>query len=294
MLFGSPQLLKITNNNTGVIHYKTTDTIGEYFFRTSLGTYTIDVVLPSLYWESCQNQQTVVFTQPFDTSSLDFALQATTLCPILNVDLSTPFLRRCFGNTYTIQYCNEGTIAAQNAYVELTLDPYMVYQNSSIPYSQQNGQVYRFDLGTVGTDTCGSFWISVLLDCDSTFLGQNHCIEAHIYPDSICLPSLWDGPIAKVQGNCEGDSIHFFIDNLGTDLSAPLEYIVIEDDIILRQDDYVLRGGEQDTVKQIARPGSSYRIVVEQPLGYPSVLGDPSSSIAIDGCRTNPDGTFNT
>ncbi|MCP4442727.1 MAG: T9SS type A sorting domain-containing protein, partial [Aureispira sp.] len=46
--------------------------------------------------------------------------------------------------------------------------------------------------------------------------------------------------------------------------------------------------------KQIARPGSSYRIVVEQPLGYPSVLGDPSSSIAIDGCRTNPDGTFNT
>lgn len=292
--FGSPQLLKISNSNTGVISYETTDTTGNYFFKASLGTYTIDVVSPSVYWQSCQNQQTVVFSQPFDTTNLDFALQPTVLCPILNVDLSTVFLRRCFDNTYTIQYCNEGTAAAQNAYVELTLDPYMVYQNSSIPYSQQNGQVYRFDLGTIDTDTCGSFWITVLLDCDSTFLGQNHCVEAHIYPDSICIPTLWNGPIAEVQGICNGDSIHFFINNLGADMTTSLEYIVIEDDIILRQDDYVLRGGEQYTLKQAAREGSSYRIIVEQALGYPRILGDPSSSIVIDGCVPNPDGSFNT
>jgi len=55
--------------------------------------------------------------------------------------------------------------------------------------------LYSFDLADIDVGKCGSFQIDVYVDCDSTQIGQTHCVEAHIYPDSICTPALplWDG-----------------------------------------------------------------------------------------------------
>src|SRR5690606_41927201 len=66
----------------------------------------------SEYWEPCQNQLTVSLQNSYDTLTINFPVQKTSDCSSLHVDVSTPFLRRCFSNTYFVQYCNQGTQAA--------------------------------------------------------------------------------------------------------------------------------------------------------------------------------------
>ena len=150
-----------------------------------------------------------------DTAAIDIPLIGAFLCPILNVDISTPFLRRCYDNTYHVYYCNEGTEMAEAAYIEIDFDEYLTVNSSTLPWSNQDGQTFTFDIGDVEIGECGNFQISTYLDCDNTLLGQTHCVEAHAYPDSICLPpnTLWDGSTIVVDGECEADSVRFEIRN---------------------------------------------------------------------------------
>ena len=67
------------------------------------------------------------------------------------------FLRRCFESTYAVQYCNYGTTVAEDAYVDVILDPDMIFLNSSIPLSSQMGDTLNFDLGDVELGACQVF-----------------------------------------------------------------------------------------------------------------------------------------
>ena len=97
----------------------------------------------------CNSPATVSITAFYDTLSLDFPAQAIADCPYLTVDISAPFLRRCFDNNYYVHYCNDGTVTANDATVEVTLDPYLTYNSSTLPLASQNGNTLTFDIGDV-------------------------------------------------------------------------------------------------------------------------------------------------
>jgi uncharacterized repeat protein (TIGR01451 family) len=203
----------------------------------------------------------------------------------MTVDISAPFLRRCFDNNYYVHYCNEGTVTAEDASVEVVLDPNFTYVSSSIPPASQNGNTLTFNLGDVAVNDCGNFHITANLSCDSTILGQTHCTSAHISPDSLCPPlpdPLWNGSSIETDVTCNGDSVTFTITNVGTgDMPAPLSYIIIEDEIVLMSDEFQLPAGQSATVT-LPASGSTLRLEAQQAAAHPS--GFASTGATIEGC----------
>lgn len=266
--------------------YGLTDQAGNYEVRVDTGQYTVRPLQPNIYWTNCLPEQQIQFSAPFDTATIDFPFAVTFSCPLLRVDVSTPFLRRCYENIYYVDYCNEGTEPAKKAMVEVALDPAFIAESSEPAWSSREGQLLRFEVGDVEVGTCGRITISGRLDCDNTVLGQSHCVTAQVYPDTLCTPPgiNWDGSSIEVNGQCVGDSIQFHIRNVGDgNMLEELRYIVIEDLIIHRSGYFQLSTAEELTVS-VPATGATYRLEAEQAEGHP---GSSSPSVTVEGCRLN-------
>jgi len=292
---GEPDLDRILVEAVGNrTWYGTTDTLGNYCIKVDTGTYVVTANVP-LYWQTCSNVVTTVpLTSPFVNDTIDFPFQAQIDCPLMRVDLSAPLLRSTIGSNYTVSYCNEGTLEATNVVVDVEIDPNLTVLNTSIPFSSVINNKYSFNIGTVARGACGSFRIRVLVN-NIAILGQTHCSEAHIYPDSLCLPSVWTGPIIDASATCQNDSIFFKLENIGGGLFNSETYYVFEDHVIMRTGNtgnLPVTGSFDLTIP--ADTGKTYRISVSQNLGYPKLLGDTIASAVVEGCIPYLDGTFNT
>ncbi|BDS14912.1 DUF7619 domain-containing protein [Aureispira anguillae] len=264
----------------------TTNANGEYTIEVDTGTYSVSSPVVSPYWQFCQNPQTVTFNNFYSQDTVDFAVQLLDTCVYMEVDIAAAYLRRCFPSTYFVKYNNWGTKAAQNVYVELTLDPYLTFDSSSIPLTSQIDNVYRFDVGTVPILGGGQFEVYVTVDCDSTLLGQTHCTEAHIYPDTICIPNYWNGPIIQASSTCANDSVTFRIRNVGTNMQTAHNYSIIEEHVMIQAAPFQLGGGIDQYITVPAAPGATYRLEANQALGYPPLLGDPIAISNNVACNT--------
>ncbi|NRA48337.1 MAG: hypothetical protein HRU12_04330, partial [Phaeodactylibacter sp.] len=266
--------------------YALTDSAGQFIRRLNAGTYNPIIYPMGAYWAVCPpDPELSVNTE--DTLDVKFPVQAIVECPEMHVDISAPFLRRCFESRYTVRYCNRGTVPADNAYVEVTLDDRLFYQGASTAGTQLEDQVYQFPVGRVDVGECGRFTIDVKVDCDDTLLGETHCTTARIYPDSICIPTDgWSGASMEAVGTCLGDSVQFTLKNVGTAPSAPnLQYLVIEDQVILLQGTYELGPGEEAIVA-LAANGGTYRIEAEQEPNHP---GNDQPTATVEFCGSFPD-----
>lgn len=264
--------------------YALTDSAGRYSIPVDTGSYVLTASPPSPYHEVCEEFMPVTL-ESNDTIPIDFPSQALADCPYLTVDIATPLLRRCFENIYTVQYCNYGAVIAEDAYIEVSLDPHMQYLSSTLPLSGQNGNLLRFDLGDVDINECGNFQIAIHLDCDSTVLGQTHCVEAHIFPDSLCIPpsAEWDGSTIEVDAACQGDSVVFLLHNTGSGaMSQQRQYIIIEDDIVLMQGNFQLDAGQSETIA-VDAAGATFHAEAQQSPGHPA--GIASTGATIEGCN---------
>lgn len=264
--------------------FAATDSTGHYQLGdVPAGDYQLSVVPLSGIWEPCP---AVVPVGIPDTGSTeiqqDFSIQALVDCPFMTIDLSTPLLRRCFENTYTVYYCNNGSIAADSAFVEITLDPALDFNGANIPFTQ-NGDVLHFPLGTVAALECGSFQFTVTPDCDSTVIGQTLCVDAIVFPDTICNPPLnWSGATLVGSAACESDSIRFTLRNIGTAPSTPaLDFIVVDDHVIMMQTPLpsLAPGGEY--IAATPANGSNWRFMAEQEPNHP---GNEPVSVGVEGC----------
>ncbi len=102
-------------------YYRVTDENGAYSFGLPEGTYTIRLLPKNELWNVCNDPIEINMTEGSQIVQ-DFIANVTVDCPLIKSDISTPFLRRCFDNTYTLFYENQGTIVAENAYVVVDLD----------------------------------------------------------------------------------------------------------------------------------------------------------------------------
>jgi len=266
-------------------YYSFTDAHGQYDLAVDTGAWVISVLPPSGYWAACSDAIPVWMQDFGETILLDMPVQAAYHCPLMQVDMTTPFLRRCFENTYTVRYYNFGTALAENVRVAVMPDAYLTPTGSSFPYTSA-GDTLLFDLGAVPPLHGGSFTFTALLDCDSTVLGQTHCSEVFILPDSLCysINPDWDGAALEVSGYCAGDSVVLHIANTGLGMQNPVTYVITEDQVIFRQAQLFLGAG-QDTTFVLYPGGATVTLIVAQTEGFP---GNGTPTLVIEGCGGFP------
>jgi len=275
-------------------YFNTMDSLGNYVAYLDTGSYVVTIESPGPYWTVCPPVQTVTIDTGYNLQTLNWTIEPSILCPLLQVDLSAPFLRMTGGGSaYTVSYCNAGTAMANNAYVEVELDPFLNVLSTSVPIASQVNNTYTFNLGDIPENYCSSFDIQVIVDTTATFQ-QTHCSEAHIYPDSICDPTIWAGARLVVEANCANDSVMFTITNNGAAMAQALDYYVFEDNIMMLQTPFTLGAGQTMNITRAAEEGHTYRLSATQETGYPAILGDPLATAVSEGCNPRSDGTFNT
>ncbi len=269
------------------VFYGVTDENGYYNIELNTGNYTLEVILNNGYWLPCTEEYTANIGNA-DSLSFDFPLQTLIACAYLEVDISAPSLVPCQNQNYTVEYCNYGPTEATDAYVEVVLDPGFTIVSTELPFSVIGTDSLSFELGNIPVGQCESFEIGINLSCN-VLEGATHCVSAHIFPDSICLPldPLWDGSSIEVTGECDGDFIEYRISNLGDgDMMASQDFIIIEDHIIYRIGGFQLESGEQMVVPQMAN-GKFSRIEVEQSPFHPG-MNFPNASVEACGDSGEP------
>lgn len=279
----------LTARNGSNEYYATTHNNGGYELYAPQGNYDVWLKAPNPLWDICPDTIFGLQLSTFDTDTILFTASAQTDCPLMEVELSTPFLRRCFDNNYYIvHYCNNGTVTAENAHLDVAFDPYFSISASSLPWSGVNGNTYNFDLGDVPAGYCGDFIVLFTLSCDAT-LGQTHCTTAHIFPDTLCDTQAWGGDLELV-GACSGDDVVFTVTNHGLPMTEAVDYVVIEDVMVqlVSNNSIQLNANESQTITVPAN-GSTWRLEVGQPVGYP---WNTVTSTAVEGCGENSQGVF--
>lgn len=271
--------------------YSVTDADGQYEIGVPLGLYVIKVLVPNGLWGICTNAVPVDVVTPGQiVAGGDFAAQAIFTCPALEINLGVDKLRRCFDqNFYQLQYCNKGTQKAMDAYVTVALDPFLTQVGSSMPFTDLGSNVFRFEVGDLEVGECGSLNIEVFVNCNAA-LGQTHCTEAYIYPDTLCMPPGvgWYGTSLQVSSNCQSDSLRFSITNT-VDVITALNYVVVEDGVMFR---WAFSSGlSAGETMEVAVPanGSTWRLEVQEQLNqvYSQWFG-----LSVEGCTANA--TFST
>lgn len=274
-------------------YFGATDEQGNFHIPVESDNYQVSLI-PRVedYWQSCvPGGYFVNLNTPYDSAVLNFPVFQAIDCPFLEVDVTAPYLQYCSQVEYTIHYRNLGPGTGQNVYVEAILGNTLSFISSSIP-AEVSGNTITFQLGSVPGGTGeGSFTFLTSVPCSGILVGAAALVEARIFPNESCVSPdpEWDGSNVTVSAQCETDSIRFFIRNTGTgDMNDPGDYIIIEDQVLLFQEQFQLDAGME---KQQAVPagGATYRIVAEQSAFHP---GKSYPTIAVEGCTTA--GTYST
>lgn len=280
----SNYFLRLTNGST--ILTIPANAQGGYATYLDTGTYQIDLFSPSPYHQLCIASSSVTIAPGGGTVVFDLPVQVTAYCPYLTVDIGAPVLVHCDDNYYSVQYCNFGTVAANNAQISVMVDPLFLVDSTTHPLDSQVNNTYYFSISSLGINQCGNFQIYGQLDtaCNINLVGQTYCATAQIIPDTIC--GLWSGPNLEVEGICTGDSVSFRIVNNGDQaMSMPEPYLVIEDNIILQTGSPIsLNVGAATPWFSFYANGATYRTEINQVAGNPWNL---KASATVAGCLSN-------
>ncbi|MBK7408586.1 MAG: T9SS type A sorting domain-containing protein [Saprospirales bacterium] len=275
----------VTGIVSGKTYTATSDANGQFEINLCIVDTLVEVSLdvPFNYGQACPTTYSVSFVPGVTQLQIqDVPVQLDEECPLLAVDIAAPFLRLCFENYYAVSYANLSDQVVEGAYVEVALDQALAFTSADLPEMALGNNTYSFEIGELQPGQYGSFQIYADLDCNAE-MGATHCSEAHIYPDTLCpMPSNWSGANIEVDGYCENDSIHLIIRNTGVgDMTAPLEFIVVEDVIMYNQDNFDLDASATEVVLHMPGNGATWRLEAEQEPGHPY---PGSVAVAVEGC----------
>ena len=243
--------------------------------------------------ETCFRQCVDNFTFNFADSnsvfiSIGLRCQESPNCPVMETDVFVTGIRPCIPSGYCfVAYRNSGTATADSASITVSVDTALIVTGASQPWTSRVGNVFTYQLGQVQGGQSGNFSLFVEAPCDDP-AGTTYCVEARAYPDTLCQVNTenWDGSEIKVEAECLGDSVQFRIRNIGTgDMQQALEYIVIEDNVLLMSSpgSFQLSAGAT-TIIMLPATGAFYRLEATQSSGYPG-LSDPVAWV--EGCAPN-------
>ncbi|MCC7245413.1 MAG: T9SS type A sorting domain-containing protein [Saprospiraceae bacterium] len=277
LAFTEPRLpgfkVKSTATN-GAVRYGMSGADGYYRILTQAGDYTLTAIPPNDLWESCTITANVPNTQNSgNIGGKNIAIKAAVVCPRLEVNIATSILRRCFDTRMAINWRNTGTAPAPDSRLQVVLDPYLDLLASSFPVNAQSGDTLWYDLGTIPVNASETIYLDLNVSCDAA-LGQTHCTEAHITPDTSCL--TWQGAILKTRMECLGDSVLLEIKNTGaSDMTSPRKWQVWRqvdvtfDSLLVAEGNFFLTTGSTFTHKIAATNDAFLMLRAPQEADYP-------------------------
>ena len=268
--------VEVTNTQFGLSQTVSTDALGYYtavgFFDPNLPNMGFELSLSNAPASILPCGDPVVVPVPSGASSVTADLPVTleTDCQALWVDIGAPTFRPCMNSTMTVQYCSFSGFLIAGASVEVTFDDSLSVLGSSLPWTSVVGNTYTFDIGDVDPADCGSFTVSVQVNC-GVQVGESLCSEALIFPAENCDAgaSSWTGASIRVESACETDQVRFTIHNIGTgDMAGQLDFIIVEDVVMYMSTPFELpQGGQTDIF--VPATGATWRLEAEQEPGHP-------------------------
>lgn len=174
----------IRARNNAMTRYATTGADGRFSIRLDGDDAELTVIAPNGLWASCATAYNADFSAS-DTVDIDPLEKQLAQCPALLLDGSTPFLRRCFDNTYVFSWRNTGTAPARQTVMKVLLDKYFTLVSASLPVLSQTGQLLTFDLGDIQPGAWQQLSLTVNVSCDAA-LGEKHCLSASLEAEETC------------------------------------------------------------------------------------------------------------
>ncbi len=268
------------------------DEVGAYQLPVDTGNYTVHLTPQSPYWEPCENDINVNFTAFQQADTIDFSIAPAIDCPAMVVNLAAPLVRPCLARPVYVSYCNSGPVTATDAYLEVHLDTLLTPTSASTPWDNLSADnVVTWNLGNLDPLACGTITFFVELDCEAP-VGLGYCMEANIFPDTICTPvsTLWSGAFLEVTGACMDDQVNFEIRNIG---EAPMmeqsNFIIVEDAVLRETDETDLLAPDMGQTFEFPGNGATYTLLVDQVENAP---GNSHPMAIIEACGEDDNGEF--
>lgn len=266
--------------------YLKTNQQGEYQIFVAAGNYTLRAFPWNSKFGICgqADRQINLASNTPEVVTEDFVGFSKVNCPQMSVNMSGWNIRPCSTSLIQVFYQNEGTIVAPNAQLKILLDPALALVSAVPPPNSITGNSLTFDLGNIlpsPGNAAQSIQLSVRGDC-ALQIGQQVCVTAAITPNDPCT-AVWSGAVIEVDDECLGDSAVFRIRNIGAGgQDAPLGFVIVEDQIVLRQGTFNLPPGDEQIEKvRIANSASTVAIIADQEPGAP---GDSLVSFSLTNC----------
>lgn len=174
----------VTNLDNGFV--RVTNAIGETSFLLHEGNYVVTTNHRTDLYQPCATEYQFRVDQNLQLTTLEIPLQVIESCADVNIGATTPFLRRCFPNTYNVELYNDGTSAATNLELRVKMDPYFEYLDSDWELLDVTGDIYTFSVGELAAKETIRGRINFKLDC-MVDLGVAHYLETEISYETPCL-----------------------------------------------------------------------------------------------------------
>lgn len=279
-------ILTLTDDVTGAMYYAWTDADGNWAIELPLGTYTVEPIIEDGQPLGTCDPATNVTLGSEAVTGVQVFMPVLANCPVLQTEVTIPFLRRCFTGCAYVNYENIGAGLAEDAQVVVVLDPFFEDVAPSVAPVSVVGNVYTFNLGDLPPFSDGRIGFIFTVSCDAE-IGQSHCIDASITPDDPCFPhEEWQGALVDITSAvCDGDTVTFTVTNIGDgQMTIPLNYVIVEDGIMLSAQPLTngqLTPGEAFEITMEAN-GSTYAVITNQE---PNAPGNDQPTAAAEGCN---------
>ncbi|MDA3819237.1 MAG: choice-of-anchor L domain-containing protein [Candidatus Delongbacteria bacterium] len=273
---------------------------GLYALPLNMGLSSVYLTEPPLFNILCPAQgyhDVEISTAGQEVPLNDFALVADIECPLLHVNMSGYQLQSCESSPVLVEFYNEGSAAAENVTVEITLDSNLTLMSADTNYTDLGNNTYLFGGGNLGIFESDDFIIEVAVSCDAGVEGLTECIQAEIAADNQCtflnpgIPEdtvanpVWDHSGILVTGQCTNDSLACFtILNEGEasngDMEGPSEYRIYANDTLVDVGTFQLNGQESTEICWLTE-GRAIRLEADQRPGHP---GNSQPQETIEDC----------
>ncbi|MEO0628297.1 MAG: hypothetical protein AAFY91_14990, partial [Bacteroidota bacterium] len=290
-------LVRAEREDGNAVFFGSTDGNGFFDIQVDTGNYQLTLLQKNNRWEICNDAGfTVSMPELYDSSYYEFPLSTSIACPLLEVDLSAGPALACEEQLINVTYGNQGAATATDVSLEIELDPALTLLGSTLSPSDQIGNLLIFDLPDINPNEGGEFTLTVMVSC-GLVVDQSISTTAIILPDfnATCAPppTDWDGAIITVEGECDGESVRFRIRNVGSPLTEILNYIVVEDQILLRPatnfEQNEIDGDGLEVVEE--NTGGTFRLIAEQS---PNYNGSLFPTAVVEGCDNGGQFEFTT
>jgi hypothetical protein len=279
--------LNVENTTTSSI---ITDNSGKFRIRTESGPTTLTALAPhpTDIWQFCANNITVNTGSNNPLAQITFLAQsADGGCPHTEVSITQPDLVRCSTSTYIVTVQNRGAGASGDLLLNIVTDPALTIESASEPYAQ-NGNSIEFEIPPMDMFEQKNITVKARLTCNVQ-IGATHAIDARLTPVECAI--AWTGPRFALEGNCSGNEVVFSLKNEGSGgVNASSRYRVISDDLLYSDwTDVLLSEGSTPSVLSFPADGRTWRVELEQALGYPQAS---HPAVSIEGCGVGDNGLY--